>query len=106
MGCLIAVFALIWKILKTFIKIVWKVLRLLLFKCGLIFIGVYVLGAFLIELYYKIGLWPGGEMQVWYYIGLGLSAICSAILIIRAATKKDREQARRNAEKDERRRRG
>lgn len=86
-GCLLTLFLLIWKIAKLAVKIVWKVLRFLLFRCGLIFVALFVLGAFIIDKVYAIGLSPAGEMQVWYYAGLGLSVVCTAIVFVRNAVK-------------------
>ena len=103
MGCFFAVFAVLWKILKAVLKILWKVLKLLLFKCGLIFVGAYVLGAFLINLIYSIGLCPGGEMEGWYFAGLALSIICTAAVIILGATRKDRKDKRDKTNKQDKR---
>ncbi len=86
---------LFWKIVKTVFKVLWKVLRLLLFRCGLIFVALYVLIVFLVDLYYKIGLCPGGAMEVWYYVGLSLSVVCTAILIVLNATRRDRQESKK-----------
>lgn len=91
-GCLFAVFRFIWKITKLVLKLLWKILRFVLFRLGFICVGLYLLAAFIIEAACKIGLSFKGELNVWYCIGLGLSIICTAIFIIRYATRKDREE--------------
>lgn len=87
---MLALFSLIWRITKLVLKLVWKVLRILLFRWGFIFVAVYVLGAFIINIICGIGLSPGGQMRVWYYIGLVLSVICTAVVFILNGTKADR----------------
>ena len=96
-GCLFAIFRFIWKIIKLALKIVWKVLRLLLFRFGLIFVGLYMLTTWIIELTVKdppAGIWPGGAMQVWFYVGLILSILLTALVFIRNATKGSRKGKR------------
>ena len=99
-GCLIAGFVLLWKITKLVLKLAWKILRVLLFRWGLIFIAAYVLGAFITDKICHIGLSPGGEMQVWYYIGLTLSIICTAVFFIGNAVRNEkRERVRQDGKR-------
>ena len=95
MGCFFAVFRFIWKITKAVLKLAWKILRFLLFRLGLIFVGLYVLATFIIEKIYHIGLNFNGEMKVWYCIGLGLSILCTVIIIIRYAVKDDKNKRKK-----------
>ena len=87
MGCLFSVFRLIWKIIKAVCKLIWKLLRLVLFRFGFIFIAVYIVAGLIVNAIWKIGFSFKGEMSVWYCVGLGLAAVCTAILIIRNSVK-------------------
>ena len=89
MGCLVALFVFLWKAIKTVLKIAWKLLRILLFRWGLIFVAVYLLGALIFNSIYQIGLSPAGENQTWYFAGLLLAAICSAAFFVFRATRAD-----------------
>jgi len=90
MGCIFAVFRLIWKIVKLALKIAWKISRFLLFRVGLIFPALYLLGAFIADSIWEIGLSFTGERIILYCVGLGLSIICTILVIVRRATKKDK----------------
>ena len=68
-------------------KLLWKLLRLLLFRLGFIFIAVYVIAGLIVEKIHHVGFSINGGMKVWYCIGLALAAVCTAIVIIRNAVK-------------------
>ena len=94
MGCFLAVFRFIWKVIKLAAKVAWWLLKILLFRLGLICVGLYLLTAFIIEKIYNIGFsFSGtGKWMILYCVGFGLSVICTAIIIIRRATKDSRKK--------------
>ena len=96
MGCIFAVFRLAWKIIKLALKIAWKILRFLLFRLGLIFPALYLLGAFIVERTYEsnFSFSGAGKWLTLYWVGLGLSILCTILVLVRRATKKKNKERR------------